>query len=192
MSKSNCRQNRLVKSSQLTVPIETGKNAARERSRVRSLRLAFQQLQQSIPTIPADTKLSKLDVLILATDYISHLTNLLNESESTQSTSTENSTNLIECKETMNEKILHPIKKWPMRSRLYAKPESNNLTTTINKTSTLTTQATCSTINDYIDCSSDYNCYLFDKIDPFKCDDWNGIDLNMFYEDFNSLTSFPN
>lgn len=82
--------------------------------------------------------------------------------------------------------------KWPMRSRLYAKPESNNLTTTINKTSTLTPQATCSTINDYIDCSSDYNCYLFDKIDPFKCDDWNGIDLNMFYEDFNSLTSFPN
>ncbi len=40
-------------------------NAARERSRVRSLRVAFTELQQALPCVPPDTKLSKLDVLVL-------------------------------------------------------------------------------------------------------------------------------
>ena len=45
-------------------------NAARERSRVRTLRQAFLALQATLPAVPPDTKLSKLDVLVLATSYI--------------------------------------------------------------------------------------------------------------------------
>uniref|UniRef100_A0A671YMU6 Transcription factor 24 n=1 Tax=Sparus aurata TaxID=8175 RepID=A0A671YMU6_SPAAU len=45
-------------------------NAARERSRVQTLRTAFLELQRTLPSVPPDTKLSKLDVLILATTYI--------------------------------------------------------------------------------------------------------------------------
>ena len=56
-----------------------GNNAARERSRVKTLRSAFLDLQRSLPSVPPDTKLSKLDVLVLATTYISHLMKTLQE-----------------------------------------------------------------------------------------------------------------
>ena len=46
-----------------------GDNAARERSRVRSLRAAFVDLQRVLPCVPPDTKLSKLDVLVLGEMY---------------------------------------------------------------------------------------------------------------------------
>lgn len=52
-------------------------NAARERSRVRTLRQAFLALQAALPAVPPNTKLSKLDVLVLATSYIAHLTRTL-------------------------------------------------------------------------------------------------------------------
>ncbi|CAO2604108.1 Transcription factor 23, partial [Lemmus lemmus] len=52
-------------------------NAARERTRVRTLRQAFLALQAALPAVPPDTKLSKLDVLVLATSYIAHLTRML-------------------------------------------------------------------------------------------------------------------
>lgn len=35
--------------------------------------------QAALPSVPADTKLSKLDVLVLAADYIAHLTQTLQE-----------------------------------------------------------------------------------------------------------------
>uniref|UniRef100_A0A4W4FFQ4 Transcription factor 23 n=1 Tax=Electrophorus electricus TaxID=8005 RepID=A0A4W4FFQ4_ELEEL len=54
-------------------------NAARERTRVRNLRQAFQSLQAALPSVPPDTKLSKLDVLVLATNYIAHLTEMLDQ-----------------------------------------------------------------------------------------------------------------
>ena len=60
---------------------ETAKNAARERTRVKSLRDAFSRLQSLIPNVPPDTKLSKLDVLILASSHIRHLTDLLSLDE---------------------------------------------------------------------------------------------------------------
>lgn len=59
-------------------PIIAG-NAARERSRVKTLRTAFLELQRTLPAVPPDTKLSKLDVLVLATTYIAHLMRTLNE-----------------------------------------------------------------------------------------------------------------
>lgn len=54
-------------------------NAARERSRVQTLRHAFLELQKTLPSVPPDTKLSKLDTLRLASSYIAHLRQLLQE-----------------------------------------------------------------------------------------------------------------
>ncbi|OCT81498.1 hypothetical protein XELAEV_18028318mg [Xenopus laevis] len=54
-------------------------NAARERGRVRTLRQAFLSLQAALPSVPPNTKLSKLDVLVLATSYIAHLTHTLDQ-----------------------------------------------------------------------------------------------------------------
>lgn len=83
-------------------------NAARERSRVRNLRQAFHSLQAALPSVPPDTKLSKLDVLVLATNYIAFLTESLDqEGLSEHSLPSRAGGNL------------HPVKKWPMRSLLY-------------------------------------------------------------------------
>ncbi|XP_075770635.1 transcription factor 23 [Pelodiscus sinensis] len=79
-------------------------NAARERSRVRTLRQAFLALQAALPTVPPDTKLSKLDVLVLATSYIAHLSHTLHPGQAPA----------------RGPRFLHPMKKWPMRARLYA------------------------------------------------------------------------
>ncbi|XP_034017600.1 transcription factor 24-like [Thalassophryne amazonica] len=84
-------------------------NAARERSRVRNLRQAFHNLQAALPSVPPDTKLSKLDVLVLATNYIAYLTETLDQ-EGALSERTLPS---------RQGGYLHPVKKWPMRSLLY-------------------------------------------------------------------------
>ncbi|NXM87347.1 TCF24 factor, partial [Oenanthe oenanthe] len=85
-------------------------NAARERSRVQTLRHAFLELQRTLPSVPPDTKLSKLDVLLLATTYIAHLTRSLQDEEEAPG----------EGLGTLRgDGYLHPVKKWPMRSRLY-------------------------------------------------------------------------
>ncbi|KAM3603179.1 uncharacterized protein V6R79_017869 [Siganus canaliculatus] len=84
-------------------------NAARERSRVRNLRQAFHSLQAALPSVPPDTKLSKLDVLVLATNYIAYLTETLDQG----GVLTEHSL------PSRPGGYLHPVKKWPMRSLLY-------------------------------------------------------------------------
>nr|XP_027197496.1 uncharacterized protein LOC113791860 isoform X1 [Dermatophagoides pteronyssinus] len=135
------------------------KNAERERSRVRCLRNAFQTLQQCLPSVPPNTKLSKLDILILATNYIQILMQTLNNNNHHHHYDSENNGNNIheECNiyhhsidfiqstatlsssSTLTEematttfytienssnqslsKVYRPIKKWPMRSRLYS------------------------------------------------------------------------
>ncbi|XP_006189777.1 transcription factor 23 [Camelus ferus] len=85
-------------------------NAARERSRVRTLRQAFLALQATLPAVPPDTKLSKLDVLVLATSYIAHLTRMLGHEMPGPAWPPF----------LRGLRYLHPLKKWPMRSRLYA------------------------------------------------------------------------
>ncbi|XP_006835265.1 PREDICTED: transcription factor 23 [Chrysochloris asiatica] len=85
-------------------------NAARERSRVKTLRQAFLALQAALPAVPPDTKLSKLDVLVLATSYIAHLTRTLGHELPGPAWSPF----------LRGLRYLHPLKKWPMRSRLYA------------------------------------------------------------------------
>ncbi|XP_077443480.1 transcription factor 24-like [Stigmatopora argus] len=84
-------------------------NAARERSRVRNLRQAFLSLQAALPSVPPDTKLSKLDVLLLATNYIAYLTKTLDQGRTL-------------AEHTLPPRpggYLRPVKKWPMRSLLY-------------------------------------------------------------------------
>uniref|UniRef100_A0A8C3STF2 Transcription factor 23 n=1 Tax=Chelydra serpentina TaxID=8475 RepID=A0A8C3STF2_CHESE len=85
-------------------------NAARERSRVRTLRQAFLALQAALPSVPPDTKLSKLDVLVLATSYITHLSHTLRQGQPPPEAAPP----------ARAPSFLHPMKKWPMRSRLYA------------------------------------------------------------------------
>lgn len=105
-------------------------NAARERSRVRTLRQAFLALQAALPAVPPDTKLSKLDVLVLATSYIAHLTRMLGH-ELPGPAWPPFLRGLC---------FLHPLKKWPMRSRLYAGglgcsgPDSTTATTSGQRT----------------------------------------------------------
>ncbi|XP_074845265.1 transcription factor 23 [Carettochelys insculpta] len=84
-------------------------NAARERSRVRTLRQAFLALQAALPAVPPDTKLSKLDVLVLATSYIAHLSRTLHPGQPPAPAAPPRAPS-----------FLHPLKKWPMRSHLYA------------------------------------------------------------------------
>nr|XP_045611375.1 uncharacterized protein LOC123766360 [Procambarus clarkii] len=119
----------------------TSKNALRERTRVESLRRAYLELQAALPSVPPNTKLSKLDVLVLATTYISHLSQLLEADDSQSCHDTNNnttvtkaavqehnpyppplpSTNTVETgTHRVKQGFLHPIKKWPMRARLYA------------------------------------------------------------------------
>ena len=52
----------------------------RERMRTQSLNEAFQNLRQSIPTMPSD-KMFKIQTLKLASDYIGFLYTVLNEGE---------------------------------------------------------------------------------------------------------------
>ncbi|GFT50108.1 transcription factor 23 [Nephila pilipes] len=131
--------------------METSRNAARERHRVRSLRNAFLSLQQCLPSVPPNTKLSKLDVLILATTYISHLSRILSEDKEINP---ENGLSMsdfdfldgsvtsipeVDVRSLNWEKsYLHPVKKWPMRSRLYAGVEDER--TTVKECSVATFQ----------------------------------------------------
>ncbi|XP_028825219.1 transcription factor 21 [Denticeps clupeoides] len=50
---------------------------ARERARMRVLSRAFSRLKTTLPWVPPDTKLSKLDTLRLASSYIAHLRQVL-------------------------------------------------------------------------------------------------------------------
>lgn len=109
-----------VANGQLTGGVEPeGANAARERSRVKTLRDAFLELQRSLPSVPPDTKLSKLDVLVLATTYISHLMKTLDEGDSDVMNAADSKISEKQHRLKTNG-LLHPVKKWPMRSRLYA------------------------------------------------------------------------
>ncbi|XP_068438408.1 transcription factor 24 [Clinocottus analis] len=102
-------------------------NAARERSRVQTLRTAFLELQRTLPSVPPDTKLSKLDVLILATTYIAHLTRTLQEEGAEEGENKKKTDALHSLK---GDGYLHPVKKWPMRSRLYVGASGQFLNTT--------------------------------------------------------------
>lgn len=54
-------------------PVQRNTANARERARMRVLSSAFYRLKTIIPWVPHDTKLSKLDTLRLARNYIAYL-----------------------------------------------------------------------------------------------------------------------
>uniref|UniRef100_A0A3P8W927 Heart- and neural crest derivatives-expressed protein 2 n=1 Tax=Cynoglossus semilaevis TaxID=244447 RepID=A0A3P8W927_CYNSE len=51
----------------------------KERRRTQSINSAFAELRECIPNVPADTKLSKIKTLRLATSYISYLMDILDK-----------------------------------------------------------------------------------------------------------------
>uniref|UniRef100_A0A3Q4GRA4 Heart- and neural crest derivatives-expressed protein 2 n=1 Tax=Neolamprologus brichardi TaxID=32507 RepID=A0A3Q4GRA4_NEOBR len=53
----------------------------KERRRTQSINSAFAELRECIPNVPADTKLSKIKTLRLATSYISYLMDILDKDE---------------------------------------------------------------------------------------------------------------
>ncbi|XP_040921934.1 musculin isoform X2 [Toxotes jaculatrix] len=75
------KQERRLSRAQQKEARQSQRNAAnaRERARMRVLSKAFSRLKTSLPWVPADTKLSKLDTLRLASSYISHLRQLLQD-----------------------------------------------------------------------------------------------------------------
>lgn len=60
-----------------SLPVQRNAANARERARMRVLSSAFCRLKTKLPWVPADTKLSKLDTLRLATTYIQQLRSIL-------------------------------------------------------------------------------------------------------------------
>ncbi len=61
-----------------TTPVRRGANV-RERQRTESLNDAFEKLRSIVPTLPSD-KLSKIQTIKIATDYIKFLHSILNVS----------------------------------------------------------------------------------------------------------------
>ncbi|UYV70611.1 HAND2 [Cordylochernes scorpioides] len=57
----------------------------KERRRTLSINNAFAELRECIPNVPADTKLSKIKTLRLATSYIAYLMDLLAQDDPTSS-----------------------------------------------------------------------------------------------------------
>lgn len=74
--RKNSTKNTEVLSSSVDVLRSNSANE-RERARMRVLSKAFVRLKTSLPWVPPDTKLSKLDTLRLASRYIAHLRRLL-------------------------------------------------------------------------------------------------------------------
>ena len=62
-------------------PIQRNAANARERARMRVLSKAFSHLKMTLPWVPSDTKLSKLDTLRLASSYIAHLQSILDSED---------------------------------------------------------------------------------------------------------------
>lgn len=54
-------------------------NALRERVRAQHMKEGYLELQKTLPNVPPDTKLPRLNILLLAIDYISHLTRVLSQ-----------------------------------------------------------------------------------------------------------------
>lgn len=74
-------------------PIQRNAANARERARMRVLSSAFCRLKTKLPWVPADTKLSKLDTLRLATIYIQQLrANLMSSDQENHQYLTDTST----------------------------------------------------------------------------------------------------
>lgn len=85
-------------------------NALRERVRAQNMKRAYLKLQKTLPQVPPDTKLPRLNILLLAIDYISHLRCVLRSGKQP-----ERGLHNLQDRSGM----LRPfIEKWPIRSQL--------------------------------------------------------------------------
>ncbi|XP_037554661.1 musculin [Dermacentor silvarum] len=90
-------------------PLQRNAANARERARMRVLSRAFSRLKTSLPWVPEDTKLSKLDTLRLAAGYIAHLRRVLVDDDEASSPSS--ATEEVACG---SPRCLHPLTlTWP-------------------------------------------------------------------------------
>ncbi|CAG7832842.1 unnamed protein product [Allacma fusca] len=98
--KSSSENHRLASVSSVSInkdkPIQRNAANARERARMRVLSRAFCRLKTTLPWVPADTKLSKLDTLRLAASYIAHLKGILREDHFSTDDSVHPAMNLCE------------------------------------------------------------------------------------------------
>lgn len=109
----------------------------RERSRMRVLSKAFSKLKTTLPWVPSDTKLSKLDTLRLASSYIAHLKQIL-ESEEEDMTAN-------------NPSSIHPLNlTWPFSFQGRVETESNKS----DKSSTNSSSSCEQNLDDIVVCSS--------------------------------------
>ncbi|XP_058833433.1 basic helix-loop-helix transcription factor scleraxis [Topomyia yanbarensis] len=103
-------------------PIQRNAANARERARMRVLSKAFFNLKRNIPWVPVDTKLSKLDTLRLAKNYINYLAATL-DGQSVE----DFSTNLAQPPKTAWPFIFQPVQAHePAKSKLVSVATSNS------------------------------------------------------------------
>ncbi|KAH7976182.1 neurogenic differentiation factor 1 [Rhipicephalus sanguineus] len=92
-------------------PLQRNAANARERARMRVLSRAFSRLKTSLPWVPEDTKLSKLDTLRLAAGYIAHLRRVLIDDDEASSSSPASAAEEAACG---SPRCLHPLTlTWP-------------------------------------------------------------------------------
>ncbi|KAH7986642.1 hypothetical protein HPB51_026632 [Rhipicephalus microplus] len=90
-------------------PLQRNAANARERARMRVLSRAFSRLKTSLPWVPEDTKLSKLDTLRLAAGYIAHLRRVLIDDDEASSSSPASAAEDAACG---SPRSLHPLALW--------------------------------------------------------------------------------
>ncbi|XP_065280756.1 transcription factor 15-like isoform X2 [Dermacentor albipictus] len=92
-------------------PLQRNAANARERARMRVLSRAFSRLKTSLPWVPEDTKLSKLDTLRLAAGYIAHLRRVLLDDDEASSPGSAAAAEEAACG---SPRCLHPLTlTWP-------------------------------------------------------------------------------
>ncbi|XP_050075177.1 basic helix-loop-helix neural transcription factor TAP isoform X2 [Anopheles maculipalpis] len=124
-------------------PIQRNAANARERARMRVLSKAFFNLKRNIPWVPADTKLSKLDTLRLAKNYITYLAATL-DGQSVE----DFSTNLAQPPKTAWPFIFQQVQPHETSSKTkHQQPTSTSTQSTVSFTATPPNvgQSTCST-----------------------------------------------
>ncbi|PFX18182.1 transcription factor 24-like [Stylophora pistillata] len=88
-------------------------NALRERVRAQNMKRAYLKLQKTLPQVPPDTKLPRLNILLMAIDYISHLRDVLHN----DTCAAEENTSPHKVEEKCG--MFRPfIEKWPIRCQL--------------------------------------------------------------------------
>ncbi|KAL5288957.1 MSC family protein [Megaselia abdita] len=165
---------------------ETGvpRNAAnaRERARMRVLSSAFSKLKTKLPNIPADTKLSKLDTLRLATIYIKQLKGLV---EGDQSSTEEVPVKFNHSQNSLTWPFTYQnIQNYRQAQMHSYTPKSNISLQQPTHISAAVTGYTTASLSPSIDWSDRYQHHNSEKPPPMFNNNNNNV-YNYHYEDYN-------